>query len=156
MSTVIDYLGRTSDLLVFRGTTPGKEVLLQQAVATATDSGSLITGIQKLVQFFLLALLKKRRSMTYVDDGCNFMLDADYGGWRTVGDVQQSFNAALLDVQRQLQANELPEDPSDERYGSAELLQVIFKTDRVGLYIRLSSLSGTSVTFIAPLPVMTR
>jgi hypothetical protein len=155
MPSVADYAGRTADVLAFYGAAPGTgDVLLVQSLA-GNGSGAIVAGIQKLVQRFLVTLLTEMGSWQYFPAmGSGFLTDARRNYWRTVADVRQSFAAALLDVARQLQNEELPGDPPDECYGSATLLSVLLTPGSVNLRIQLTSLAGTSYQFIAPIDVI--
>lgn len=154
--SAIDYVGRTADLLVFHSTDENVNLPVTQAIVPAGRySGYLTTGIQKLTQKFLLALLTIRGSKQYKPlDGCQFMADVRRGRWRTVADVRQSFYSALVDVKRQLQLDENAETPEDEQYAEASLDDVKLTWPDASLTITLVSAAGTSRTFVAPLGVV--
>lgn len=156
--SAIDYVGRTADLLVFHDTDDNKATELVQAVVPPDRySGYLTTGIQKLVQKFLLALLTIQGSKQYKPlDGCQFMADVRRGRWRTAADVRQSFYSSLVDIKRQLQLDETDETPEDEQYESATLDNVQLSWPTAKLTITITSVAGTSRTFISPLGVVVR
>lgn len=146
------YLGRTIDLLAFQGLPQDGEALLTQALASAGESGAVVTGVHKLAQRFLLELLTAAGSMPYTPDrGCQFMPDAVRGTWRTAADVEQSFHSSLVDVRRNLQREESSADPDDERFASAALSSVVLGGGSVAIYVAVTSLAGTTRVVIAPL-----
>jgi hypothetical protein len=117
--------------------------------------GTGTAGVQKLAQRVIRALCKRRDSAPYlVDDGCNFMLDALSGAWRTTADVAASFHDAKLDVRRQLVADETDDDPDDERYGDLLLRGVGLTDGQVTLRLELRTRAQTSLTFLTPLPIL--
>jgi len=155
MTTAIDYLGRTIDLLAFAGAQPSGDVLLTPQLAFAAQSGQITAGIQKLVQRFLLELLTESGSLAYLPTrGCDFMIDALAGIWRTQIDVQQSFYSAMIDVGRNLTLEESVSDSADERFGSAELLNVVLTADKVSIQVAVTSLAGSSRTVLMPISVI--
>jgi len=158
MSTVLDYVGRTSDYNVFRQNKPvGVSQELELALFTEKDSGQINTGIHKLMQRFLLLLFLKRGSFVYdFNRGTTFLMDADRGYWRTVADVRISFAAAKDSVRRQLIALEQPNDPSDEIYADVQLNEVTLGDGRVSIGMTLTSQAGSTYKFVAPINLSTR
>jgi hypothetical protein len=142
-------------MAAFRGVFPGtREQLLAQELVTLKDSGALIAGIGKLAQSLLIGLLTIAGTKQYNgDDGCQFMLDAQKGFWRTMADVQQSFALSRIDVRRQQQAKETTSDPPDELYNTWSLDNVILSGDKVTLYMTVTSQAGSSFTFLTPITV---
>ena len=158
MSTVLDYVGRTSDYNVFRQTKPANVTQeLQLALFSTSDSGQICTGIHKLMQRFLLLLFLKRGSFTYdLNRGTTFMLDAERGYWRTIADVRVSFSAAKDSVRRQLRALQQTSDPSDEIYSDVQLNEVTIGDGNISMTMTLTSQAGSSYTFVAPINLSTR
>ncbi len=155
--SVIEFQGRTADLLVFHGKFPSeREQLVALSLAPNNTGGLLCTGIQKTAQRVLITLLNKRGSVLYREtDGTAFMTDMERGAWRTQADVFQSFTASKLTLMRQLRGVEEETDPEDERVDDVELENVELEADSVSLTFRLTTLSGDDYTFIAPIPVTT-
>lgn len=158
MSNIKDYAGRLVDAAAFQLLLPAEGVqLLVQELATHRDGGSVIAGIQKLVQRILLTLLTIKGTRKYQPAlGCQFMLDAISGGWRTVADVTQSFLLARSDVRNQLILEETTDDPDDERYGGMTLDRVTLSERMVTVHISVRSLAGDAYTFLVPLKVAIR
>lgn len=156
MTSVADYVGRTIDLLAFHGADPdAHNVLLVQSL-TDEFGGSVVTGIQKLAQNFLLQLFKiNEPDGLDPNEGCQFIRDALQGEWRQTADVTQSFYASLIDIRRNLSIVENRFDyPADERYQSAVIDNVILDGDRVSLSVTLTSRAGSTFEFITPIPVL--
>jgi hypothetical protein len=154
VSTSADYVGRSIDLLIFDDLTPNGEALLTQALVQDGGSGKVITGVQKLVQRFLLELLTDYESMPYDQDrGCLFLYEAKAGLWQTQLDVMGSFARAATRIARNLRAEEVATDPADERFGSVTLNSVSLSAGTAKVYFELQSLAGTSRVVIFPIAV---
>jgi hypothetical protein len=154
VSTVVDYVGRTSDVAAFDGIQPVGEVLLIAQLAAPEHSGKIVTGIQKLVQRFLLELLTEQDSMPYLPErGCLFLYEARAGYWQTQLDVQGAFARALSQIRRNLQNDETDADPDDERFGAAQLQAVSLEAGSASLSVALSSLAGSARPVILPITV---
>lgn len=138
--SVAEYVGRTVDIAAFQGMTLREKVLLRQALADPGLGGTIVTGIAKLGQRFLLELLTERGSMLYKERrGSTFMLEARRGSIRTQADLMAAFSRALLDVSRSLAAEEQETDAADERFGDAEIINVALFSGRAVVYVRVSS-----------------
>lgn len=140
MANLINYVGRTVDVAAFQNVSATQKTLLTQALAETGKSGTVLTGIAKLGQRFLLELLTEQESMPFLPDrGCSFMTEARMGQIRTQIDLSAALARALLDVERNLTTEESDSDPADERYGSAELVSVEYTGDGAKVAIRLAS-----------------
>ena len=153
-STVQEYQGRTIDALAFDGAVPAGEVQLTQALVLPGQSGAVTTGIQKLVQRFVIELLTESASLTYQSKrGTTFITAFRAGIIRTSADIFSQYAVAELDARQNLQAEESNTDPSDERYRSAKLLSAVLSGDTAQLTIRVLSVAGESREVIFPLRV---
>lgn len=151
---ILDYVGRTVDMLAYDNLSLSRETLLSQQLVLPGQSGALISGIQKLVQRYLLELLTELGSLTYLPRrGCLFMLEARLGLWRTTADVESSFYSSMLDVRRNLILEENESDPLEERFDNADLLSVVLSTDHVVIQVQVTSLAGTGRDILLPLRV---
>ena len=147
-----EYRDRQVDLSLMGGFRPGRRVPVDLHLVTATDNGSLIAGVQKLAQRFLLELLTEVGSIRHLPGrGCRFMVEGRHGRWRTPADVSSSFYASLLDVRRNLLREETGSEPPDERFDRAVLESVFLARDRVALRIRVISQAGTDLQLIYPI-----
>lgn len=139
------------DVLAFYGLEPGSAQTLTQVLVPPGAQGRAVSGIYKLVQRFLLALLTRVGSLRYAPTtGSTFLEDFDWDGWRTAADIQQSFYSALPDVRQQLVALEQNGDSLDERFDSAVLVGVNIQKGRVALNIKLKTRAGSTYAFAAP------
>ena len=154
MSTFADYKNRTIDVAAFTGWKVGTERLVTQALASPGYTGSVIAGIEKLVQRFTIELFTELGSIPYLPTrGCVFMLDARSSQWRTPGDVTESFSSSLLAIANNLALEETEDDPDDEVFSSAELLAVSLLGDSVTMRVQVISAADTSFTVLLPLTV---
>jgi len=148
------YVDRVVDLLAFDNMDPVQETRLVQALIMPGGSGAMITGVQKLAHRFLIELLTVEGTLQYLPDrGCSFMADANSGVWRVPADVQASFAAALFTIRQNLQAEEDIEDPDEERFDDAELLNVRIGGGEASIQVRIVSLAGDEVEVILPIRV---
>jgi len=153
-ASITDYVGRTVDIAAYKGWEIGGRGQVEQALILPGKSGELIAGIEKLVQRFAIELLTEEATLTYLPSrGTTFITNARQGYWRTTGDVQASFNLALLAVTNNLQAEESVNDPDDERFSSAKLTSVSLFGDEVTMSVKIVSLAGTAFTALLPLTV---
>jgi len=151
---VKDYVGRTVDFLAFDDAKASGDTLLTQALVQPGQSGALITGIEKLVQRFLLELLTEQGSLDYMlNRGTFFMTALRSGIVRTSQDLFSTFSSAEVDVRNNLRQEEDITDPADERYGSAKLLAASLFGDTATLSIQVNSVAGESRTVIYPLRI---
>lgn len=151
---VKDYAGRTVDYLAFDDAKATGNTLLTQTLVKAGQSGALITGIEKLVQRFLVELLTEQGSLDYLPGrGTFFMTALRAGVVRTSQDLFSAFSSAEVDIRNNLRQEEDITDPADERYGSAELISASLFGDTATLSIRVLSVAGESRNVIYPLRV---
>lgn len=153
-ATVQDYVGRTVDLLAFDGAKAAGEAKLIPTLVLPGQSGALITGIEKLVQRFLLELLTERGSLEYQPDrGTFFITRIRAGIVRTSQDLFSEFTIAEVELRNSLLLEESTSDPDDERYRESKLLSVSLFGDLATLLIQVSSRAGSSRQVIYPLRV---
>ena len=153
-TTIADYVGRTIDLVVYFGVSANGERLLEETLAPQGESGAIITGVQKVVQRFLIELLKERGSMTFrPNEGTLFLTEAKLGRFQTPAEVEGAFARGVSDVRVTLQNAELATDPDDERFVSAEITNVIVVPDTAIIRFVLQTRAGVDRKFIFPLKV---
>lgn len=151
-TSVLDYVGRTIDVLAFDDAKAKGEALLTQTLVKEGQSGALITGISKLAQRVLIELLTEKGSLTYDPTRGTALMTAFRAGLiQTTQELQSTFALAELDVRLNLGLEETTDDPDDERYDSMELLAVSLDQDTASLTIRVNSLAGDSRVVIYPL-----
>lgn len=153
--TIDQYLGRTADYVAFQGIQAAGDVQLTQALASAGKGGAVVTGPQKVVQRFLLELLKEKGTMLLrPGGGTDFITEARLGYLRTATDVTGAFARAVIDVRATLSSEESEEDRDDERFKNAELLGVTVSGGKASLRIKVITRAETSREFIFPISVM--
>lgn len=156
MTTLADYRGRQLDVYAFRGPVrEGHAALLEMELVGVGQGGQAIAGVLKLAQRFLLELLTDRGSIPFLPDrGTYFLTEARMGGWRTHLDVRAAFARAVSFIRRALRAEERDGAlPDDERFGSAEVLNVQIGPGRVRLDIAIQSASGDGRQVLFPLSI---
>lgn len=155
MSSYLDYVDRKVDLLAYDGiATTGSAPILVQQLASESEGGKIVTGVQKLIQRFVYLLLTIRGSVAYNPlVGCDFLIDIQNGQIRGEADVRAAFSSAEADIAAQLLAMEVDEDPDDERYDSADLTYALISGDNLIMQITLTTVSGDATQFIQPLPI---
>ncbi len=152
MTTVSEYIGRLSDLAMFTNVSLDGERKLVQTLAAEGTGGLIVAGIQKLVQRFMIELLTER-STVYGQPrrGCDFMTRLLRNSLNTSLAVEQAFNSAVIDIQRNLLLEETSDMPTDERFGSAVLRNLSVNRGEVVLYVALTSAAGTEHEVLLPI-----
>jgi hypothetical protein len=152
--TAQQYKGKTVDFLLYDGAKPKSEVQVIQELVLPGQSGALITGPLKLAQRFMLELLTERGSMIYnLNRGTFFMTQIRAGLVSTPADLFQLFASSELELRNTLKLEDASSMPADERYVSADLLDVTLVGDTASLQIRIDSAAGTSREIIFPLRI---
>jgi|TARA_R110000824_G_scaffold8403_2_gene38059 hypothetical protein len=153
--TIQQYQGRTIDYLAFDDAQPSGDTLLSQVLVKPGQSGAIITGVEKLVQRFLIELLTESASLDYqLDRGTTFITAIRAGVVSTSARLFSTFAAAEVDVRDNLRSEDnMATDPDDERYHSASLLSATLFGDTATLTISVRSVAGDSRVVIYPLRV---
>jgi hypothetical protein len=151
--TLAQYSGRTVDFLAFENMKVSGDTQLTQTMVLPRQTGALITGIEKLVQRFLLELLTERGSLQYDSNrGTLFITKIRAGMVNTSQALFAVFNAAELELRNTLKMEEDKlNDPADERYKQATLLAASLLGDFATLSIQVNSMAEESRTVIYPL-----
>jgi hypothetical protein len=164
-----DYVGRKYDYLALRNTTGPGERRLGLELFNSETSGQITAGIQKLSQRWLLEFLTEQGSMPgHPNRGTQFMRSARIGRLRLPIDVYAAFSAADAIIRVNLSLEETADMPADERFGSAELLNVGLLpggsvTQQTGtsavfltLGVRIVSLAGNTRAVVVPIEILPR
>ena len=149
------YIGRTYDIMAYQGVLPIGVARLTAGIATPESPGGMIcTGIQKLLQRFLMLLTLKKGTKPYdLEAGTTFFTELQQGLLRTELDVVTAFSLAVGDISSQLVAMETTDTPDDERFSDASLLNLRIDIGVVMLQISVSSLAGAERVAILPLSI---
>lgn len=148
-----DYLGRTVDVVAFDGLEQGREAQLELTLAAPGGGGKVVTGVQKLVQRFLLEVFKEAGSDPYSTRGTTFMTEAKAGYLNSVPDIHGAFARAILTATINLQEEETGTEPDDERFASAEVLQVTLVDGTASIWVKLLSQAGEDRAVIFPISI---
>lgn len=151
-ATAKDYLNRRVDILLWDGdVVVGRDTLTPPALATG---GKIVTGVEKAAQAFLLRLLTPLGSIPgRLERGTILITRARQGAWRTSIDVAQDYLLAASDALRQLYDERQEGDPDDELIDSQSLDSVAISSGTVTLRISITTLAGTTRTYIQPIAV---
>lgn len=150
-----DYANRKYDYLAFQNVDVSRETKLGLALYDEDTSGKICTGIQKLAQRWALEFLTELGSMVHRPDrGCEFMTLVRFGRLRNRADVSSAFVAANLTVARNLQLEEYPNMPDDERFEAAELANVSIQPSFIDLRVIIVSRAGNSRAVILPVETL--
>lgn len=162
-----DYIGRKHDYLALQNTAPMGDRLLGLELFNQRSNGQICVGPQKLAQRWLLEFLTETGSMPgNPTRGCSFLRLGRTSRLRSGIDIRAAFALASSEVQVNLQAEEYPEMPADERFADAELLGFTIdpnpvQSERSGtsavslnLTVRITSQAGESREIIAPISVL--
>jgi hypothetical protein len=149
VSNLNDYIGRTVDILAFQGAKPRGETQLQQTLVAAGSGGAIVTGILKLSQRFLIELLTPRGSVPHRPTrGSSFMVEVSSQYIRTPMELEGAFARGLVDVRRNLQAEETADDPLDEQYGIAWVTSVEVQNGNAKIFIAIRSRDPAAVAIL--------
>lgn len=154
--TVEQYGGRTVDFLAFENMKSKGDTLLTQTLVLPGQTGALITGIEKLVQRFLLELLTEKGSLLYAQHrGTFFITKIRAGMVRTSQALFSVFNSSELELRTnlKLEDNKLIE-PADERYKQSKLLAASLLGDVATLSIQVQSMAEENRIVIYPLRIL--
>jgi hypothetical protein len=144
-----DYTGRTVDVAALDGTYADSEFELVQGIMGAGyRSGKVVTGIQKLVQRWVIEFLTPLGSMPYLlNRGSVFLNEARSGRMRTEADVMSVFAYANSKISDTL--------IEDEQYSDARLISVAISLgSKVSLTIAIDSKAGADRIFTVPIQIV--
>lgn len=154
LGSITNYVGRTVDLLAFQGQQLSGDQLLTQSLAESGLGGEICTGIQKLVQRWLIEFLTITGTLQYLPArGCDFMALVRQGQLATTIDVQQGFYLSAQQVQTNLLGEQSAATPLDESFSSATLNTIILGGDKLTIYVTILSQAGKSAQAILPITV---
>lgn len=153
--TAVDYLNRRFDVLALQGAQPRGEVLLNQSIFSAGNSGQICTGAQKLAQRWALEFLTIRGSMPFhmAERGSDFMAWLRQGRIRTEFDVTSYFNFAAQQVKTNLLNEETEDMNPEDRFLQASLLQIGLGNNTLQLYVNVVSLAEDTRQIILPIGI---
>lgn len=150
MSTNTNYYQRSIDLSVFQGI---KENGLATVNQTLFDNGGEVcTGIQKLIQRWLLKFLTPLGSVKFHPEwGTSFLSEAP--SFHSEIDTQIAFYSAISDVSDQLIDEEDENMSEDEKLAKVDLLSITISDTGFVMKIKLTSQIGESAPLVLPITV---
>lgn len=149
-----DYATRKYDALAFQPV-DGLKNEIGLALYSEDTSGRITTGIQKLAQRWALEFLTEKGSMPFLPERGNaFMVFVRRGRLRTQIDVISTFVTAGLQISRNLRAEEYAGMPDDERFDSAELLNVEILPGYINIRVMIMSRAGISRAVVLPIETL--
>ena len=157
MAASIDYSGRTVDLLIFQGVAESGKQPVELGFGT---SGSICTGIQKVVQTWTALFMTDRGTvLNKPTRGSSFFPAIRQGRIQVDSDVRAQFAAAADQVRRTMEldaAAASPALPDDERLDNAILERFTLDKGASYLYlkIRITSIAGADRTIFLPVPIV--
>lgn len=153
--SINDYKNRKYDFLAFKNVKPGPERQLGLALYSEDNNGQICVGIQKLAQRWALEFLTETGSLRGLPErGSSFLQALRTRNLRTSQDITFAFQAANLEIQRQLQAEEYAEMPDDEKFKTATLTGVTFYPGYLALNVMIESVAGEERAAILPLDTL--
>ena len=150
MGTLTNYYNRSVDVSIFQGVKEVGVATVDQALFN--NGGAVCTGIQKLIQRWLLTFLTPLGAVKFHPErGTTFLTEAS--GFRTEIDAEVAFYTCNANACEQLIAEEDEDMPDDERIDYVELQDITVGSTGFSLKVMLYSLSGDNAPIILPITV---
>lgn len=157
MVETTNYSGRLHDLFIMQGAKLRGEQQVELGFGTG---GQITTGIQKLAQTFTVLFLTEVGSVpAMLTRGTRFVTAVRQGRIIDESSLQSEFALAVEELRQILDLEaEATNPPDDEAFASATLVNFEFNTakSKLALYIRITSVAGTSHDLYVPLSVALR
>lgn len=153
--SLTQYIDRKYDVMAFQNVSPAGDTLLRMELFDTQHNGTIVTGMQKLAQRWLLEFLTEVGSMPGLPlRGSSFMADVRKGTLGTFSDIASSFIFAAAAVRANLQLEETPAWPDDERIAVAALLTAAFLPGFARIGVKISSRAGENRQVILPISTL--
>lgn len=150
MSTNTNYYQRSIDLSVFQGIKENGMTTVDQTLFN--NGGEVCTGIQKLIQRWLIRFLTPLGTVKFHPDwGTSFLSEAP--SFHSEIDTQIAFYSAISDVSDQLAEEEDEDMSEDEKLEKVELLSITIHDTGFVLRIKITSQIGESAPLVLPITV---
>lgn len=148
METTTNYSNKPIDILAFQGVQSiGMASLAPDLFA---KGGSVCTGIQKLIQEWVILMMTPKGSIRfYPQRGTDFYNDIMQSF--NENDAYCSFLISNAETIDQLKEEETDNTPEDEKIKSVELNSLSIKEDCLSLSVTITSEAGTSSTLVLPI-----
>ena len=150
MSVSTNYHNRLIDVSIFQGIRETGKVTVDQSLFN--NGGAVCTGIQKLIQRWLVLFLTPVGTVKFHPErGTSFLEEA--AGFRTEIDAQIAFYTCNANACSQLRDEEDTEMLDEERIDRVELDNITIGATGFNLSVRLYSLNGESAPLILPITI---
>ena len=139
-----DYTGRNIDLNISQNINPRVSDIAQKVTYNFGQPSSCVTGVQKLVQRYLISLF----NTTFLQQ----IYSSVSGNLQNATNI---FNLTSFSVIQAFRAYQLatPNIPTDEQISTVTLVNATTNADQVTFNLQLVTQAGTNVTFILPVPL---
>lgn len=150
MTVSTNYLNRSVDISIFQGIKSSGVATVNQSLFS--NGGEVCTGIQKLIQRWLINFLMPEGSVKFHPEwGTSFLAEA--GNFKNEIEAATEFYMCNSDACEHLREEETEEMSEDERIASVELNSIIITGDGFKLSVTLNSLAGTSAPLTLPITI---
>ncbi len=150
MTATTNYYNRSIDLSVFQGVKESGMVTVDQSLFN--NGGEVCTGIQKLIQRWLVAFLTPEGTVKFHPErGTEFLSESV--NFRNEMEAETEFYLCNSDACDQLREEEDSDMPDEERIDSVELKSVVVSATGFSLSVKLTSLAGESTPLILPITI---
>ena len=150
MTVSTNYLNRSVDLSVFQGIKADGVATVDQSLFN--NGGEVCTGIQKLIQQWLITFLTPEGSVKFHPEwGTSFLAEAS--NFRNEIEATTEFYVCNSDACDQLEEAETDDMPDDERIDTVELDNITITSDGFKLKVILTSAAGESAPLILPITI---
>lgn len=150
MASTTNYYNRSVDLCIFQGIKDSRPVIVNQ---TLFDNGGYVcTGIQKLIQRWVIKFLTPIGSMKFHPDwGTSFLENAT--GFHSEIDAELAFYSANMDACDQLRAEENDSMLLEEQIDNVKLNYITVNSTGFTLNITITSKFGSSAPLVLPVAI---
>ena len=150
MAVSTNYLNRSVDISVFQGIKISGIATVDQSLFN--QGGEVCTGIQKLIQRWLIAFLTPEGSVKFHPEwGTEFLSEAS--NLRNEVEAATEFYLCNSDACDQLREEDTEDTPEDEQIDSVQLDHITITDNGFSLKVTLSSIAGASAPLILPITV---
>jgi hypothetical protein len=151
MATSQEYAGRTVDVAALH---PSGRGPVASSLFFAPTGGQVCAGVQRLVQAWLIEFMTEQGSIAgQPERGSTFMIAVRRGYVRNGADVELEFGIAAAQVEDRLSKTYTAQTPLDEQIVDSRLVGYRIDKGSYSLTVIIETAAGTSVRFIAPIPV---
>jgi len=144
------YAGRLID--IYAWATP-------EGMISPSSGGKIVTGIIKLAQRWLITFFNEEDTVKYdyflrrTQRGTPFLTRIREGSIQTEADLRALFALSEIQARQQMFEEETSDDPDDERYDGAELIDLEIGQGNISMTVTLRS-RADFVELIVPIPIV--